>query len=513
MKNKNNRLNKITKYIFFLGLFLIVLGTSYALFSLTLTSTKRMRFKTKNIHVILTDVDGNEEEEGIAVDLDKAIPEADKDGLKRDGYKFVVTNTGEIPASYHLKLNGTGTLSGQYIKYALIKKDYLKKSDNTYYNGGIYSNAYRKTYIDSYDWDDPLTLSTLDDNKLDSTTLLPGEKMEYELKLWVKEDATVEQVSGKLYEANVVVDAYNALVYTSGKAGDNANYTLYKDGTLAVTGSGELKGFNYYKNSNDNAVYEYYNNGGIVTDIFIKYLNKKNYNIESFDGYSLEMNDSVTDEDRSKVNLYTMYTVIGAEANDLNTLNAEYNDIDSFFRSFIGWYLEYMGKSASRNDVNTFINMLKKFPVHITRFVIDEGITSVSKAHMTTGNYSSYMKTLPSTLNDLGGVDSEFMYEVAYGLIIPPNIKTIKEDRSLGIFLKHLDLANVETIEKNGIITYGIEELTIPNSVSRIDEKGITVREHDITINIDNTQEYVEQNWDSNWLSSYNSNITTNYLR
>ena len=57
--NNDNRTNKIIKYSFILGLFLVVLGVSYALFSLTLTGKKKTRISTASFKLELLDKNNN----------------------------------------------------------------------------------------------------------------------------------------------------------------------------------------------------------------------------------------------------------------------------------------------------------------------------------------------------------------------------------------------------------------------------------------------------------------------
>ena len=500
---ENKKRNKVLKVLGLVGLFVLVFGLSYALFRITLTGRKKTRIKTANFGLTLTDINGNEETEGIAVDLQNALPETDEEGLTRDGYKFVVTNTGNIPASYELKLNSTGDLSTEYIKYALIEKDYLKKANGDYYMGGIYSNAYRYNEWDGNDRDlePPLKLNSLTNNKLDSTTLLPGEKIEYELKLWLDYDATVA-ASNKTYEANIVIEGSQAEEYMTGIVGDNANYTLYKDGTLAITGSGSIK--TVVQTETGATVY---NNGGAISDINTKYLQEKGYQISNIDNGTLDFSDQ---------NTYSMFggiylARISANYNKLvfiSSLDDEGNDDIETMKIFgLGDY----------ETIKNILNDIKNMPVHVNRLVIDEGIISMIDGYGITGGTGDFMITLPSTLIDIGMTSNmlhgEFEMYCGYGLIVPPNVSIIPENSYLGLKVQYLDLGNVRNINSYGIEIFYLKELNIPNTVNIIEENGV-IPYTDMVINIDNTREYVEENWNANWLNNPNShNVTVNYLR
>ena len=490
---ENKKKNRIIKYTFLLGLFLVVLGTSYALFSITLIGKKKTRITTANFGLTLTDINGNEETDGIAVNLENVVPEADEEGLKRDGYKFVVTNTGNIPASYELKLNSTGTLSEEYIKYALIEKDYLKKSDGTYYNGGIYSNELQVDVNNQTLQAAPL-LSTISNNKLDGTTLLPGEKIEYELKIWLDYNAD-NNASGKEYQANILIDGYQSEVRMTGKIGENSKYTLYNDGTLVVSGTGEVK-------SGDANGYTSYYNGGAAIDILRQYLNSKGYDFKPFDSITLS-NDSTDQNVKNVGALLSAYSWIYNNYTDFDLLYNKYPNFDIVYRPF-------KDIAKTEEEEKNFYILLKDAP-KIKRLVVDEGITSIEYAILADfGN--PYMETLPSTLQKIGrfSVSTNF----GYGLILPPKVSNIGEGFGLGTNLRYLDLGSVKHISTEAIDIRFMKEITIPNTVESVETFGISVENHDMIINIDNTREYVEANWDSNWLNKdSNSNVTINYLR
>ena len=249
-KNKKNK-NKIIKGIALLGLFLLVFGVSYALFSVVLNGTKRNKITTANLELRLTDTNGFEEEEGYGINLENALPISDEEGLKTEPYQFVVTNTGSIPASYTLRLNDvedvTNTLEDQYIKYNLVKKDYLKSYQKNSLPQGISTTYYKRTLNcpESGQCEFDFKPSTLENRVLDETTILPGESIEYTLNLWLDYEATVEQAANKVFETKIQLNGIQATSFAKGKVGENIDYTLYDDGTLILTGEGPINGLEF----------------------------------------------------------------------------------------------------------------------------------------------------------------------------------------------------------------------------------------------------------------------------
>ena len=99
MDNKKVKKNKILRIAGLVGLFLLVFGISFALFTITLNGTKKNRIATGRLSLRITDRQGHDETEGYAIDLVNAIPTSDEDGIKQnDKYEFNVENDGTIPA-------------------------------------------------------------------------------------------------------------------------------------------------------------------------------------------------------------------------------------------------------------------------------------------------------------------------------------------------------------------------------------------------------------------------------
>ena len=450
--NKDKK-KKVLRVLGLVGLFVLVFGLSYALFRVVLTGKKKTRITTANFGITLTDINGNEEEEGIAVNIENALPETDEEGLSREGYKFVVTNTGNIPASYELKINGTGDLSEDAIKYALIEKDYIKGNSTL---NGMHSNETKydsgtEQYIGA-----PL-LSTLENDKLDATTLLPGEKMEYELKMWLAEDATIEQASNKTYEANIVVEGSQAKEYITGKSGDNIDYVLYKDGTLILDGTGETYGFDFLQDKlNQNTV--------VFGDIIYKYLTMNNIDVDYIENVSAQSLESMFLA--GSVSYITQGVTILDDTSIQNAFN------------------QYLGSEERTAQV---LELLENFNSKISRVVVNEGITQVSTMHLSF--VGDYMVSLPSTLTSFQTYALQF-YD-GYTIVLPQGVKDIHyETESNSSFLRceYVDLGSVETVE--GFDSYA-KEVFIPNTVSNLYATFLTPSK----VTVDNTKSVFDE-WD-----------------
>ena len=198
-----DRTKKIIRYTFLLGLFLVVLGTSYALFTVTLTGNKKTRIKTGTMSLELLDKNGNSIEKNnnnnqfeYEINIDKAVPISDEEGLNGDSFIFKVRNNGTIPVDYTIYLDdsplesGEERISDEYVKYSLIKNEKSKT---------------------------PELLSSLDERKLDTGRIFNGTTNEYELRIWVDHNASNEAM-------NKVFDAKIRLVGVQATGGVTANY-------------------------------------------------------------------------------------------------------------------------------------------------------------------------------------------------------------------------------------------------------------------------------------------------
>lgn len=139
---------------------ILLLGVSYAWFTLTLSGTKTQVIKTGKLELTLDDTASN----GIL--LEGAYPITDQEGLKTTSYKFTIKNTGTMDSRYTVSLTDQ-SVTGKRIPDTAIKV-WLKKGDAVI---------------------GPSLLSSLSNRILDKGVLKAGESVNYELKVWIDYDA------------------------------------------------------------------------------------------------------------------------------------------------------------------------------------------------------------------------------------------------------------------------------------------------------------------------------------
>ena len=159
---------------------ILLLGVSYAWLSLTLTGTKTNVLKAGTLSLILDDSMG----EGI--NLAGTVPMLDEVGMQTVPYHFTLTNNGDIDSAFTLYLNDVALESTEtkmpnnVIKYNLVKDGVSKNLD---------------------------LLSTLGTTRvLDSGIIKAGESYEYDLRLWLDENATLD-VAGSVFKGKIRVEA------------------------------------------------------------------------------------------------------------------------------------------------------------------------------------------------------------------------------------------------------------------------------------------------------------------
>ena len=167
--SKKIRLSVVSFGLGLIALCLILVGQSYAIFSGTTTDTKEQIVKLGNLEVVL-----NEPSTGIDLGLS---PMSDVEGLlQEEVYNFTVENTGSANAMY---------------KVLLIDDEASKAS----YTGTLLDKGLIKIGLEVNGKEiGPLTLSELDD-LLNEKELRAGKKDTYKLRLWISEDANLDEIS------------------------------------------------------------------------------------------------------------------------------------------------------------------------------------------------------------------------------------------------------------------------------------------------------------------------------
>lgn len=158
---ENNKKNKLI--ILILIMIILIIGTSYAWFKLSKSSKTMNIIKSGKLSLILT--------EGNNINLTRAYPQKESEGLKEKPYDFKVNNNGNIVSKYTIYLDdgdidsGDVRMNDSYIRYHLNKNGINEVNDllsSTGINGS---------------------------RVIDVGYLAPGKSNNYELRLWIDEDA------------------------------------------------------------------------------------------------------------------------------------------------------------------------------------------------------------------------------------------------------------------------------------------------------------------------------------
>ncbi len=153
-----------------------LVGSSYALFTKTLSSTKKISVQAGTLKVDFA--------EGNRINLSNVAPMSDNDGMNTTPYTFTITNSGSVAAYYTIRNeeDSSNTLNNKYIKYRLI-------SDN--YDSGI------------------KTLDTMGSGYYmlsSENTLAVGKSITYKLYLWLSSEAD-NDAQNKTYQSKIVVQS------------------------------------------------------------------------------------------------------------------------------------------------------------------------------------------------------------------------------------------------------------------------------------------------------------------
>ena len=260
--DKKDKRKKILKISGLIGLFLLVFGLSYALFTVTLNGTKKVKLKTGKLELQLLD-DNNQDitdanNAGYVINLDNQVPVDDETGLGTQAFEFKLKNNGTIDASYTIYLDDVALESGETrlpdsaVRYSLTK------------NGSADSAQ------------DLTSIGSNPNRKLDEGVIKKDATNTYTLKIWIAEDAGNEAMD-KVFNATLRVEGtqyiapaaseygveiasaqlsetITATYYQPEETGYNTssvkrmsnvkkidNEETYEGGTLVISGEGEIQ--------------------------------------------------------------------------------------------------------------------------------------------------------------------------------------------------------------------------------------------------------------------------------
>ena len=184
MKKTLEDLKENKKAIIILILLLITLsvGISYAYWRLLLRQTGENKIASSCLTIELID-------ESEAIKIENAYPIIDEEGMQTTPYTFTIRNTCDTFIDYEVSLGmlNTTTLKSEYVAVVLD------------YNEIKTLNTYEETAIDGYK----------EGRILQKGSLSQGDEVSYNLRLWMDEDVTINDVDSmnQTFEAKVVVTA------------------------------------------------------------------------------------------------------------------------------------------------------------------------------------------------------------------------------------------------------------------------------------------------------------------
>ena len=323
MDNKKVKKNKILRIAGLVGLFLLVFGISFALFTITLNGTKKNRIATGRLSLRITDRQGHDETEGYAIDLVNAIPTSDEDGIKQnDKYEFNVENDGTIPAKYDLYVKVlSSTLDASKVKFFLEEDGQRVTANPELITAG--NTATDDGYI-IY--------------RIDNDLVNVDENHEYTLRIWLDEAA----------DNSAMNKSFEAQLYLSGRQ-LTKDENPFKENTLAYE------------------IYEDYNVEDVTFDKeFNAYVNGTPTDIESSKLYRYPTEDG-------KYGYYFRYSIAIINVDEIS---------DAYDRMYMGLHIEPDGsvralrygapfKSYEYNNEDTGVDALK-FNNSIVKQKLDE---------------------------------------------------------------------------------------------------------------------------------------------
>ena len=371
-------MNKYKKYlskkeyiIFLLALIITLSSFSYAFF-LSIDTFNNNIATTECFNITLQDKND--------IYLDKTYPLSEEEGTNLRPYTFTIKNVCKESADYQVNIEtfSSSTLNTQYLRVKVdntpSSKLGLLEEDTEYINPNIGES-----------------------NKIIDGSLLSNEEVTYNIRLWIDEDATVEQSSNKIYSAKVVVKALEnktdvmvAYYYDGEKKNvpplKSNGYILTnlecinadgewddKEWKLSISNfSNKVKCQLSFSNNSDNKIIELNPNGGLVSTQYLKRQNGTQLGeipipVKEgmiFDGWykNIELTDSV--DSTTEV------------TNDITTLYAKYKTQSSIIN---------LGTGTSFN-IQTLAPDVDYTKLTVDNFIIGTTSASQNIANFTNGN-------------------------------------------------------------------------------------------------------------------------------
>jgi hypothetical protein len=199
------------------GVVLIALGTSYALFTFNVTKNSNFKISVGSLELSITDT--NSEDRIIVNNLE---PKKDSIALSEDGYTFTITNTGSLDAYYTVYLEDIIPNGETKTRIA---------------NNLMHVNLSTSSTADS---SNSKLISALNGGVLTTGTLSAGDSINYTLRLWLDYNAGNE-AQNKYFASRIRIDSTQTAATSTVTFNPNGGEIISNTKTVSyMTPYGEL---------------------------------------------------------------------------------------------------------------------------------------------------------------------------------------------------------------------------------------------------------------------------------
>ena len=183
--------NKKKILLIFVSLLCLFIGGSFAYWMMVSTQTDFNIASSECFKVILTN-------EGDSINIQKAYPITDDEGLKENGYSFTIKNTCTTYAAYQVNLED------------ILDETIAKRLDNAYIKVSL--NGSTPRLLSNYNKVSPTITGADTSFKLTSGSLAPngeaGDSVDYNLKLWMDYDTpAIDEAMNASFKSKISVIA------------------------------------------------------------------------------------------------------------------------------------------------------------------------------------------------------------------------------------------------------------------------------------------------------------------
>ena len=183
--------NKKKILLIFVSLLCLLIGGSFAYWMMVTTQTDFNIASSECFKVILTN-------EGDSINIQKAYPVTDDEGLKENGYSFTIKNTCTTYAAYQVNLED------------ILDETITKRLDNAYIKVSL--NGSTPRLLSNYNKVSPTITGADTSFKLTSGSLAPngeaGDSVDYNLKLWMDYDTpAIDETMSASFKSKISVIA------------------------------------------------------------------------------------------------------------------------------------------------------------------------------------------------------------------------------------------------------------------------------------------------------------------